>query len=96
MTTKQDLKIVYVPIADLKLSDYNPRRHTPEAMAALKESIKRFDVVDPVIANSAPKRKNILIGGHMRLKALKEMGVDKVPTVYVNISDIEKEKELNI
>ncbi len=96
MTTKQDLKIVYVPIADLKLSDYNPRRHTPEAMAALKESIKRFDVVDPVIANTAPKRKNILIGGHMRLKALKEMGVDKVPTVYVNIPDIEKEKELNI
>ena len=81
MTTKTRSQIVYVPIADLKLSEYNPRRHTPEAMATLKESIKRFDVVDPVIANSAPKRKNVLVGGHMRLKALKEMGVKKYPAV---------------
>ena len=94
--TKTKLEIVYVPIDDLKLSDYNPRSHTSEAMAALKESLKRFDVVDPVIANCAPERKNILIGGHMRVKALKEMGVDKVPVVYLNIPDLEKEKELNI
>jgi DNA modification methylase len=91
-----NLKIIYVPIKDLKFSSYNPRRHTPEAMAGLKESIKRFDMVDPVIANSAPKRRNILIGGHMRLKALKEMGIEKVPVVYVNIPDIEREKELNV
>ena len=65
-------------------------------MAALKESIKRFSVVDPVIANSAPSRKNILIGGHMRLKALKEMGMKKVPVVYLSIPDIKKERELNV
>lgn len=94
--TKEDLKITYVSIADLKASTYNPRQHTPEAMATLKESIKRFDVVDPVIANNAPGRENVLIGGHMRLKALQEMGVEKVPVVYLSIPDIEKEKELNI
>lgn len=93
---KKDLRIVYVPLADLRLSAYNPRKHTKEAMEALKESIKRFGVVDPVIANSAPKRKNILIGGHMRLKALKELGHTEVPVVYLNIPDIEKEKNLNL
>jgi DNA modification methylase len=96
MDIKSDLKIVYVPASELKPSTYNPRRHTPEAMAALKESIKRFGAVDPLIANSAPGRNNILIGGHMRLKALKEMGMQEVPVVYVRIPDIEKEKELNI
>src|SRR5258708_4242470 len=96
MNTKNNLKIVYVPVSDLKLSAYNPRRHTPEAMAGLKESIKRFNIVDPVIANSAPKRKNILIGGHMRLKAMKEMGMKEAPVVYLNIPDVKKEKELNI
>lgn len=96
MSNKKDLKIEYVPTTDLKLSEYNPRHHTPEAMAKLKESIKRFDIVDPVIVNSAPERKNILIGGHMRLKALKEMGVAEVPVVYVNIPNTEKEKELNV
>lgn len=96
MNTKNDLRIVYVPIGQLKPSAYNPRRHSAEAMSALKESIKRFSVVDPVIANSAPARKNILIGGHMRLKALKEMGMKEVPVVYVRIPDIEKERELNV
>jgi DNA modification methylase len=65
-------------------------------MEALKESIKRFDIVDPVIANSAPARMNILIGGHMRVKAFKELGITEVPVVYLNIPDLEKEKELNI
>ena len=95
MNTK-DLKIVYIPLSDLKLSEYNPRKHSAEAMEGLKESIKRFDIVDPVIANSAPERKNILIGGHMRVKAFTEMGITEVPVVYLNIPDIEKERELNI
>ncbi len=93
---KTDLKIVYVSVTNLKLSEYNPRKHTREAMDALKESIKRFDIVDPVIANCAPERMNILIGGHMRVKALREMNITEVPVVYLNIPDIEKEKELNI
>jgi DNA modification methylase len=65
-------------------------------MTALKESILRFDMVDPVIANSAPERMNVLIGGHMRLKALKELGRETVPVVYINIPELEREKELNI
>jgi DNA modification methylase len=96
MNQKKNLNIVYVPASSLKPAAYNPRRHTPEAMAALKESIKRFGAVDPVIANSAPARKNILIGGHMRLKAFKELDIKEVPVVYVRIPDIEKERELNL
>jgi DNA modification methylase len=65
-------------------------------MTALKESIARFDMVDPVIANGAPERMNVLIGGHMRLKALKELGRETVPVVYINIPELEREKELNV
>lgn len=96
MKQDQKLKIEYLPISELKLATYNPRKHTPEAMAELKKSLERFDMVDPIIVNSAPKRKNIVIGGHMRVKALKEMKVSKVPIVYVNIPELDKEKELNI
>lgn len=85
-----------VPITDLKPAAYNPRVHSAEAIARLKESIKRFGLVDPVIANAAPNRKNILIGGHMRLKAAKELGYTEVPVVYVAIPDHAKEKELNL
>ena len=46
--------------------------------------------------NSAEERKNIVIGGHFRLSVIKELGITDVPVVYINIPDIEKEKELNI
>jgi DNA modification methylase len=92
----ENLKIVQVPIMDLKASEYNPRKHSQEQMDQLKESIKKYGCVDPLIANSADERKNILIGGHFRLEALRELNYQEVPVVYVHISDIEKEKELNI
>ncbi|MFH1769204.1 MAG: ParB N-terminal domain-containing protein, partial [Parcubacteria group bacterium] len=91
-----DLKIVQVPIKDLKPASYNPRKHNEEATRQLKESINRFGMVDPLICNSTPERKNVVIGGHFRLKVAKELGYKEVPVVYVSISDIEREKELNL
>lgn len=95
MNTK-DLKIDYVPVSALKAATYNPRKWDADAKAKLKESIKRFGVVDPIICNRAAARKNVVIGGHFRLEVLKDLHYDKVPVVYLNIPDIEREKELNI
>lgn len=91
-----NLNIVYVPIKKLKLSEYNPRKQSEEQVKALTESISRFGLVDPVVCNSAPERMNVLIGGHFRLRVAKDLGYTEMPVVYVNIPDIEKEKELNI
>ena len=91
-----NLNIVYVPLKDLKPAAYNPRRWNNSQIESLTESIKRFGLVDPVIANGAMERKNIVIGGHFRLKVAKDLGLTEVPVVYLNIPDVEKEKELNI
>ena len=90
------MEIVQVKIADLKPADYNPRTFSEKAFAELKESITRFGLVDPILANSAENRKNIVIGGHFRLKAAQALGYAEVPVLYLNIPDIEKEKELNV
>jgi DNA modification methylase len=58
--------------------------------------MKRFGVVDPIIINSAANRKNVVIGGHFRLKVAKDMGMKTMPVVFVDIPNIEREKELNI
>jgi DNA modification methylase len=92
----KNIKIIYIPIGDVKPSTYNPRKWNEFQTNELRESITRFGLVDPVICNSAPGRENIVIGGHFRLKIAKEIGYKEVPVVYVNIPDIEKEKELNI
>lgn len=96
MNKDQGIEVVYVPLADLKASDYNPRKWESKAVKDLKDSIQKFGMVDPIIANKAPERLNIVIGGHFRLAVAKELGLTEIPVVYVNIPDINKEKELNI
>ncbi len=91
-----DLKVVYVPIQELQAATYNPRRWDENAKEKLAESMHRFGCVDPLIVNSAPERKNIVVGGHFRLDVAKSLGYETVPVVYVNIPEIEREKELNL
>lgn len=90
------LTITYVPVKNLKAAIYNPRKWSDDQLKGLMESIERFGTVDPLIVNRAPKRKNIVIGGHMRLAALKKLGRAEAPVVYVNIPDEKKERELNL
>lgn len=91
-----ELKVHHVPVSDLKPNEYNPKKFTESAIASIKESIIRFGFVDPLVANCALNRKDILIGGHARLLIAKKLNYKTVPVVYVDIPDIEKEKELNI
>ncbi|MBP6858986.1 MAG: DNA modification methylase [Candidatus Pacebacteria bacterium] len=95
-STRSDIAVTYVAVTDLKPATYNPRTHSEEQAEHLKESITRFGLVDPIICNSSPKRMNVVIGGHFRLKMAIELGHTTVPVVYVRIDDIEKEKELNL
>ena len=94
--TKDKIDIKYVDIKLLKPAEYNPRKHDKAAAEQLKESITRFGAVDPLIVNQAPGRENIVVGGHFRLEVLKELKYTEAPVVYVNIPEIEREKELNI
>lgn len=93
---KTKLKVYYVPADSIHPASYNPRFWSKDARAQLTESIKRYGLVDPIIVNSAPNRKGIVIGGHFRLAMAKELGIKKIPVVYLDIPDIQKEKELNL
>jgi hypothetical protein len=93
---KTEITIIEVPIAQLKPAEYNPRKWSPKAIEDLKASITAFGLVDPIIANSAAERKNIVIGGHFRLHVAKLLGYTSAPVVYVNIPEIKTEQELNI
>ncbi len=92
----QEIQTVEISINDLIPADYNPRKHDAFATEQLKQSIIRFGLVDPIIVNSFPDRKNTIIGGHFRWEVAKELGYETVPVVYVHIPELEREKELNL
>ena len=90
-----DINIQYYKANDLIMAEYNPRQLTKDQYTQLKDSLTRFGLVDPLIVNKHKSRKNILVGGHQRLKIAKEMGMDKIPCVEVDLP-LDQEKELNI
>jgi DNA modification methylase len=92
----ENLQITRVDATELNPVPYNPRKWSDEAIKQLTESVQRFGLVDPILVNSAPDRKNVIIGGHFRLKVAKDLGIKEVPVVYIDIPDIQREKELNI
>ena len=89
LTTKQ------YDVSNLIFAEYNPRELTKDQHQDLKDSITRFGFVDPLIVNTHKERKNILVGGHQRLKIAKELGYKDVPCVEVDLTP-DKEKELNV
>lgn len=93
---KEKLQVQYLPINQLKPAEYNPRKWDKGSSKQLKESLRRFGIVDPFVVNSAPERKDVIIGGHFRWQIAKELGLETVPVCYINIPDLEKEKELNL
>jgi hypothetical protein len=80
-----------LPIKDLKFSDYNPREITEHDFASLKRSIQEFGFVEPVVVNKDLE----IIGGHMRVKAASELGMEVVPCMVVDLPP-EKAKLLNL
>ena len=89
------MKVVKRKISELIPADYNPRRLTEKQEKHLTESLTEFGLVDPVIVNMNSDRKNIIIGGHQRLKVWQKLGNKEIDCVELDLS-IEKEKELNI
>jgi 16S rRNA G966 N2-methylase RsmD len=85
------LKVEYRKISELKPYPGNPRRMQKKMYEALKRSIKEFGLVDPLVVNP----NNEVIGGNQRLAALKELGVEEVPVVVVDLPK-SKERALNL
>lgn len=88
-------KIVQKKISDLVFADYNPRKAKMKESKELRDSLKKFGFVDPVLININPDRKNIVIGGHRRIEQWKELGNTEIPCIELNLP-LEEEKELNI
>jgi len=69
-----------MPIDEIRGAQYNPRVITQDSLAALKDSLKKFGVVKPLIINAA---NNVIVAGHQRQKAAKEIGLTHLPCIRV-------------
>lgn len=90
--TNEYIDIVTMKIKDVNVATYNPRDISDEELAGLRESIKKFGFVEPLVFNLNTKT---LVGGHQRLKAAELEGYTEVPVSLVRLT-LAEEKALNV
>ena len=76
----------FVRIDKLHPHHKNPR-HNDHAVDSIANSIKRFGFTSPIIANA----DQTILAGHTRWKAAKQIGLETVPVVYVDLSPVDAE-----
>lgn len=77
------MEIKLVEINTLKEFDKNPRNITEEGMARLKKQIQKLGQYKPLVVTP----DGVILGGNMRFRALKELGIEKVWVSVVKPKD---------
>ena len=88
-----DLKIVMIPIGKLTPYANNARKHTQKDVDQIKASILADGFNDPI---GVWGEKNVIVEGHGRWLACKELGYEKVPCIRLDHLTDEQRKEYAI
>lgn len=76
------MEIVYKQVNELVEYESNARQNDT-GVVKVAESIKEFGFLNPITID----KNNIIISGHTRLKAAKQLGIEEVPCIVQNLSE---------
>lgn len=86
-----ELKIEYVPVDELIPSATNSKLHPHDQVDQIAESIDRFGNCDPIGVWTDSDGETIIVEGHGRVMALKKLGWENAPVIYLDhLSDAER------
>jgi len=88
-----------IPIKSLRNSPNNPRKIEADKLERLKKSLTDFPEMlslRPLVVKAIDGGKYEVLGGNMRLKALKDLGYKEVPCTVADGLTAEQEREFMI
>ena len=88
-----ELKIVYLSPDELTPYENNARKHAPVDIEGIKKSILDVGFLDPI---GVWGENNIIVEGHGRQIAAKELHLDKVPVIRLDQLTDEQRREYTI
>ena len=86
------LNIETVQIRDLRVYERNAREHSDAQVDALAKNIKTFGFVVPLTIDAS----NVVIAGHGRLRAARQVGLTELPCVRITHLDEDQIKALRL
>lgn len=88
----KDMNIVNMKIKEIIPYEKNAKKHDKTQIANVAESIKRFGFAQPLVVD----KDNVLIIGHCRLLAAKQLKLREVPVVRMDDLTEEQVKQLRL
>ena len=88
-----ELKIEYLPIKALKPYEKNTRKHQKKDVDNIARSIEKYGMCDAI---GIWGEQNIIVEGHGRLMACKQLGMTEVPCVRLDHLTDEQRREYAI
>lgn len=82
----------HTPIDVLVPYEHNPRIITQAAVDAVARSIAAYDFNEPIIADE----NGVILAGHNRLRAAKQLGMTEVPVLWLDDIDAKKARAYRI
>ena len=76
------MDVIMKRVEDLVEYDGNARRNDA-GVAKVAESIREFGFLNPITIDA----NNVIISGHTRLKAARQLGLEEVPCIVQNLSE---------
>ncbi|MBR2677611.1 MAG: DUF4417 domain-containing protein [Solobacterium sp.] len=92
MKKKNELNIEYLPLEALKPYEGNVKKHPQSQIEQIKQSILDYGFNDPI----AIDENGVIIEGHGRYEASKQLGLEKVPTICLSNMTEEQRKAYTI
>lgn len=75
------MEIIKIKLKNLKPYEKNAKIHTQEQIEQIKKSIEQFGMNDPIAVWG---EENLIVEGHGRLEALKELGYNEVECIRLD------------
>ena len=86
------MEIIYLKPSELKPYKKNAKKHPPEQVQHIANSIREFGFRQPIVID----KNNVIVIGHGRLMAAKELMLETVPCVRVEDLTEEQIKALRL
>lgn len=87
--THPNEQIFQIPISQIRTNKYQPRiEFNQEKLNELVSSIREKGVVQPVLVRKTDQGYEI-IAGERRLRAVKALGIEKIPAIVRNVEDVD-------
>lgn len=79
-------EVVKEKVENIKLDETNPNEMSKIKMQGLKETIRKFGFLEPIIID----QDNVMVDGEHRFKILKDLGEKEIPVIRINAGAIDK------